>query len=683
MTYTLWQTKFGGDPHLVGSTILLTGHPMTVIGITSANFLGERNQVDAAGLWVPLARELELEPERRLLKLKGSAWLDLLVRVKNSRAVPEISVALTGELNRWIRANPGEFPGVKPADLQKQKTELASASSGINDLGRDYDQSLKLLLAVAGFVLLIACANLANLMLVRGMSRQQELAVRSALGAPRSRLIRQMLIEAILLSLVGGAAALMVAYAGTRGILALALAGSQTSPVVASPSLPVLCFALLISLVTGVVFGTAPAWIASRANPVEALRGANRSTGDASALPQKMLVVLQAALSLTLLATAGLLVTSLRALEHQDFRFQPEGRLLVSLDLQAAGYKVEKLRGLYQQFDDVFGRLPGIETFAYATLAPMSNNNWNGGVWLPGVEDPNNVAAGYDAVSARYLESVGTRVLQGRGIDEHDTATSTHVAVVNEAFVRRFLKSKAPLGEHFGPDPAMRSEYVIVGVIDDTKYGDAASPMKPMYLTPITQTTVYTRDADIGGEAYKHFASNLIVKYRGDPASAARAVRDALRGIDPNIPIMHMAPYTDQLADNFSEQELLVRLTSMFGLLALVLAAVGLYGVTAYGVARRRSEIGIRMALGASRAGVVQMVVRGALVQVLIGLAVGIPLTFAAGKLIQHSLYQTSAFQPGVLLTVITMLLLATTVAALLPARRAAGINPMTALRME
>ncbi len=685
LSYTLWQTKFGGDPRIIGSTLLLTGHPVTVVGIAAADFLGERAMQDPPGLWLPLAQEAAFEPGFPLMKLPVDGWLNLLVRVPQAKDEPQVQLAIAGELRQWIRANAGIFPNLTDRTLARQTTELVAASSGISDLRDQYQSGLKLLLLVAGFVLLIACANLANLMLVRGMARSQELAVRSALGAPRGRLIRQTLVEAVLLALFGGLAALIVAYAGTRGILALVTRGVELSPLSAAPSLPVLGFALLASLVTGIVFGIAPAWITSRTSPVEALRGANRSTRDASATPQRVLVILQAALSLVLLSTAGLLITSLRALEHQDFHFQPEGKLLVSTDLTAAGYSYDRLAELYRQIDDTFAHLGGVDSIAYATYTPMTNSTWNGGIFLPGaarIGDAPQVA-GYSAVSPGYFAALGTRVLLGRGVTEHDTATGTSAAVVNQAFVNRFLKGKTPVGEHFGPSLNKATEFDIVGVVEDTKYTDPEKPAVPMYFTPLTQSVAYTEPGQISNENFKHFAGNLVVRYRGDPGAAAASVRQALKSINPDIPILKMQSYEDQLSLNFTQQELVVRLTTLFGILALVLASIGLYGVTAYAVARRTSEIGIRMALGAGRAGVLAMIVRRALTQTLIGLAIGLPLCFAAGQLLQSTLYQTGGFQPLVLIVVAALLLASALLAALIPARKAASIDPMVALRTE
>ncbi len=684
VSYTLWRTKFASDPHLVGSTLLLTGHPVTIVGIGAESFLSERQIEDPPGLWIPLAQEPVFEPAYPLMRYPGSGWLDLLVRIPDRSHLRQVEQALRGELKQWILSNRGLFEDSQTDRLNRQTTELVPAS-GVSDIRDQYESSLKLLMLVAGFVLLIACANLANLMLVRGMSRQQELAVRSALGAPRARLIRQMLVEAVLLALFGGVAAIAVAYVGTRGILALAIRGVELSPLSAAPSLPVLGFALLVSLVTGVIFGIVPAWISSRSNPVEALRGANRSTRDASALPQKLLVIGQAALSLALLSTSGLLITSLRHLERQNFHFETHGRLIVFTNLEAAGYTLDRLPALYQKLNDDLSQTPGVESVAYATYGPMANDYWRGGVFqigLPPVFDSSRLA-NYSAVSQHYFATLGTHVLQGRDVSEHDSATSTHVAVVNQAFVQHFLKGKDAIGAHFGPSPMAAGEFEIVGVVEDTKYRNPNEPTEPMYFTPITQSVAYTLAASAANEAQKHFATNLIVRYHGDASTAAAAVRQGLSQIDPKIPVLKMLTYEDQLSSNFTEEELVVRLTSLFGLLALLLASIGLYGVTAYAVARRTSEMGIRMALGASRSGVLGMIVRTAVAQALLGLVIGLPLTFAAGRLVQHSLYETSAFQPAVLLAVAALLIASALAAALIPARRAASIEPMIALRSE
>ncbi len=682
ISYSLWQTRFAGDPHLLGSTLLLTGHPVTVVGIAAETFLGERNETNPPGIWLPLVLEPELQPDRKLMLFPGEQWLDLLVRLNPPSQAPKVQTALRTELSEWIQSHREYFPGISDRELAEQTTELAPVSTGMNDLGDQYQPSLRLLLLASGSVLLIACANLGILMLARSMGRRGEMAIRSALGAPQARLIGQTLVESLLLALAGGAAGIGLAYAGTHAMLALALKGVELSPLKAAPPWPVLGFALALSLVTGVLFGLLPAWIGARLDPADTLRSTTRSPGDASASPQRFLVILQAALSLTLLSAAGLLIVSLRHLQQQDFHFTPEGRLIVFTDLQSAGYTYEHLAALYRQLDDTFARLPEVERFAYATYGPMAYNRWSTGVFFPYAARSPAISA-YSAVSANYFATVGTPVLLGRGIDAQDTATSVHVAVVNRSFVNEFLQGRQAIGEHFGPDPSLRGAFQIVGVVADTKYGSAERPAEPMFFTPLTQTTVFPDPKDQSVEDYQHFPNNLIVQYRGDEGMAAKQVRAALQSIDPNIPILRILPYTEQLAGNFTQQDLLVRLTSLFGILALLLASVGLYGVTAYTVARRTGEIGIRMALGATRGGVLALILRGALTQVSIGLAIGVPLSIAAGRLLQHTLYQTSAFEPRVLLAIFALLSGAALIAALIPAQRAASINPTEALRAE
>jgi predicted permease len=690
ISHAIWKSKFHGDPSIVGETVMFTGHPVTIVGITSEGFLGDRNQGDPAGVWLALAQEPMLQPERKLYTLPNSHWLDIMVRVRDPKTVATVESAIKVELLRWIRANRDPSSRDTEEKIAKQTTELAPASDGINNLRDEYEKSLTMLQMIAGFVLLIACANLANLMLVRGVARRQELSVRTALGASRARLIREMLTEAVVLSLLGGALAMAVAYAGVKGMLALAMRGVEVDPLSASPSLPVLGFALGISALTGILFGIAPAWIASRANPAEALRGANRTTGHEGPL-QRALVILQAALSVGLLSTAGLLILSLQRLEKQDFRFQTQGRLIAFIDPQATGYRYDQLDGLYRQIDQTFAAIPGLHDVAYATYGPMAFNNWGTGVAIDGGDPNAQYKASYDSVSPRFFDATGTRALMGRTFTESDTATSRHVAVVNQTFVKKFLDGKQPIGAHFGQDRSMKGEYEIVGVVDDAKYGDPAAKTRAMFFTPMSQLTNFDtmvasqtlRDQANKNERFKHYASNLIVRYDGDPAAATAEVRRALQQINPEMVIDQLTTYDDQVSNYFTRQRLVVRLTSIFGVLALILASIGLYGVTAYGVARRIPEIGLRMALGADRASVVRLVLRGAAIQTASGLLLGVPVALLAGHYLESQLYEVKGINIPTLVTACVVLALSALVASAVPARRASSVEPMHALRME
>jgi predicted permease len=689
ISHAIWQSKFNSDPTLVGSSVMLTGHPVTIVGITAENFLGDRNDGDPAGVWLPLAQEPVINA-RHLYQTPNAHWLDILARISNLKNVAPAENAMRVELLRWIRAHRDPGSHDTEADIAKQTTELAPASDGINNLRDAYEKSLTMLQLIAAFVLVIACANLANLMLVRGVARRQELSVRSALGASRSRLVREMLVESVTLAVGGGALGLFVAYAGVRAVLAIVMRGVTIDPLSASPSLPVLLFALAVSAITGLLFGIAPALMASRLNPAEALHGANRTTGNISGL-QRALVILQAALSVALLSTSGLLILSLKRLQHQDFRFETHGRLIAFVNLQAAGYRYDQLDNLYRQFDQSFAATHNLHDAAYATYSPMSYNNWGSGVALNGGDPNAKMNASYSFVSPRFFEAVGTRVLQGRTFTDEDTTTSRHVAVVNQTFVKKFLDGKQPIGVLFGPDPRISTAYEIVGVVDDSKYGDPSQPTRPMFFKPLSQTTDYQnvdapqtiRDQAAKNEQYAHFASNIVVRYDGDAAQATAAVRRVINQVNPDIPIRYLATYDEQVSNYFTRQQLVVRLTAIFGALALILASIGLYGVTSYGVARRIREIGLRMALGANRASVVRLILRGAATQIGIGLVLGIPAALLAGRLLQSQLYEAKGHDIPTILVACAVLILSALVASALPARRASSVDPMQALRTE
>ncbi|HTH54103.1 MAG TPA: ABC transporter permease [Edaphobacter sp.] len=689
ISHAIWQSKFNSDPSLVGSSVMLTGHPVTIVGITAENFLGDRNGPDPASVWLPLTQEPVLNA-RNLYHTPNAHWLDILARISDPQKVAPAENAMRVELLRWIRAHRDPGSHDSEAEIAKQTTELAPASDGINNLRDDYGKSLTMLQLIAAFVLVIACANLANLMLVRGVARRQELSVRSALGASRSRLVREMLVESVTVAIFGGVLGLFVAYVGVKAILAIVMRGVSINPLSASPSLPVLLFALAVSALTGILFGIAPALMASRLDPAEALRGANRTTGNISKL-QRTLVILQAALSVALLSTSGLLILSLQRLQHQDFRFETHGRLIAFIDLQAAGYRYDQLDNLYRQLDQAFASAHNLHDAAWATYSPMSYNNWGSGVAINGGDPNAKMNASYTFVSPRFFDAVGTRVLQGRTFTDEDSSTSRHVAVVNQTFVKKYLDGKQPLGVLFGPDSRISTEFQIIGVVDDSKYGDPSRETRPMFFKPLSQTSDYDhvnapqtlRDQATKNEQYAHFASNIVVRYDGNAAAATAAVRRVLQQINPDIPIRQLITYDEQVGYYFTRQQLVVRLTVIFGMLALILASIGLYGVTAYGVARRIPEIGLRMALGADRASVVRLILSGAALQIGIGLLLGIPTALVAGHFLQSQLYQVKGYDIRTLLAACAALSVSALIASIVPARRASSVEPMEALRTE
>jgi predicted permease len=688
LSYKLWQRRFGGSPSILGKAVILNGRPMTVVGVLPASFFGTRLDADPAELWAPLSVEPMLT-NIDAMDHPGQYWLYIVGRAQPEFVPASTNAHASGLLQDWLHAHPETLTSGQSAAVPRQHTEWIAAASGISALRDSYTSGLRLLFLIAGFVLLIVCANLTNLMLVRGMARRQQIAVRIALGSQRSRVIRQILIECLLVSLVGSAVAVLVAVFASRAMLAVALAGTQSSPFSSSPSAAVLGFALGVALLSAALFGCIPAWITSHFDPIEALRGAGRTVGDRTSWPQKALVVFQAALSVALLSTAGLVALSLRALEHQDLHLATSGRMVIGINAVAAGYDVQRIPALERKLDTELRQVPGVLELGYAQFSPLSHDAWHDLTYLPGTPPPspeftdNYYRTTENRVSVGYFAAVGTHVLLGRGFTDGDTGTTQHVAVVNQAFVRRFLKGKPPLGAHFGMDQQDPSEFEIVGVVDDTKYEDPEHPQLPMAFFPMTQPAKIFEEHQRAMRDRSLYPYDIVVHYQGSEAEMAAALRRVLGTIDPDLPVTRMDTLETQVNSNFNQPEMLARLTSAFGMVALLLAAIGIYGVTAYTVERRTHEVGLRMALGASRADVLRGVLRSALAQVGLGLVLGIPLALALGRLMAAHLYQVSSSNPLVLATALVTLLAAAVLAAFIPARRAAAIEPIVALRNE
>jgi len=672
MSYHTWQQHFGLDSSVVGSTFDINGVPYTIAGVTPPGFYGDTLGSDPPDYWLALAAD----PDRWMYNA-GVECLYLIGRLRPEVAPGPVQVRLTVELQEWLGSHREVIPERDWKDIARQHIRLTPGGRGVERIQTDYALGLRLLVTLSALLLLIACANIANLLLARGSANRSQTAVRLALGAPRTRLIRQMLAESVLLAIAGGAAGLYVAYAGTHAILLLAFRGAHYIPIDARPSVPILGFAILLSLVTGILFGIAPAWMASQSDPIDALRRTGRSTTDHSSLLQKTLVIAQVAFSIVLLIGAGLVTESLRNLEEQHFGFVTEGRLIVNIAPSLAGYTPDKLPGLYQRLEEVLPQIPGVLNASLSWYSPLGGNNANERVFIEGKPpDYRWTAPSWDRVGPHYFETIGTRLLRGRAIDERDTPAAPHVAVTNETFARRFFPNEDPIGQHLGMGDASHSgDYEIVGIVEDAKYQDTRGPAYATFFLPLLQTG----PADV----LRGWVGAIEMHVAGKPENLEPAVRKAIAKVDPHLIVLDMMSFGEQVARNFNQERLIARLAEVFGALALILACLGVYGVTAFSVERRTNEIGIRMALGADRRNVLGLVLRSALAQLGLGLTIGIPAALAGGHLLGHQLYAVKSYDPTILGVAALILAASAIFAVSVPARRATRVDPMVALRYE
>jgi predicted permease len=691
LSYHVWRGDYGGDPSVVGSTFAIESHPFTIIGIAPPGFFGETLRGDPPDLWIPIQQEPLIAGDSSLLRQAPGAWLRVIGRLRPGATSEGISSRLTGILRVWMMSDSG-YPSnwmdeVKRA-LPKAVIRVVPAGAGVGEMKEDYGRSLQILLVVCGVVLLIACANVANLLLARAVARSSQTAIRMALGAACRDIVSQALAESVLLSLMGGIAGLAVAVGASRLLIALAFHSATFLPISTKPSFIVLAFAFALSLLTGIMFGAAPAWLATRTHPVEALRGAGRSTQDTTSFARKALLIVQATLSVVLVAGATMLARSLGKLEHQDFGFKTENRVLVTLNSPPATYTPARLNSIYRELEGQLKAMPGVEQEGLALYNPLSNN-WGELILVEGHPPPKpgeESGSSWDRVSAGYFQAVGQPILRGRGFTEADNETTAPVAVVNEAFVHRFFPNEGPLEKHFGMDlPELAGTFRIIGVIRDAKYAGWGlyRPAMPMFFVPLAQFINYKDTMLLRIETQSHFIGGIALLTHSTPGAIEAALTKTLAEVDPNLTMIRVRTMQQQIEVVFSQEQAVAGLASLFGVVALLLAAVGLYGVTAYTVAQRTNEIGVRMALGAGRFRVAQLVLNGAFRRVTIGLLLGIPLTVGAGRLIAAQLYGVSAWDPTALFVAALSLALSAFLAAIIPALRAAAISPMDALRME
>ncbi len=686
-----WSKIFHRSPAAVGGPLEINGMLFTIVGVTPPEFFGESLEADPAEMWLPINTYPEIVMRPGVLGGTDARWLLLVGRLAPGTDETQAQAGVTTQLRQFLLAHKLPDSGGTQKDgqdevraaISRATVRLTPGGAGVSHLRTRYSEPLQILFVIVALVLVIACANLAGLLVARAAARRREISVRLALGAGRGRLIRQFLTESILLSLFGGLVGLFLALTGTRALLGLVFRGAHTVVIDASPDLRALVFLLLISLAAGVLFGMAPALHALRSDLNASLRSGPQSavvSGRRRLGLGKVLVVAQVALSLLLIVAAGLFVRTLVNLVRQDLGFDRRNVVLVRIAPQIAGYKPEQLESLYQRIRERVTATPRVLECGLSLYTPLTGENWSGnaaiGHYTP--EQNKNVGAAWNRVSAGYFESMGIPVLMGRGIGPQDLAAAPDVAVINQTFARRYFPNENPVGQRFGWTDSAKTALEIVGVVKDTSHDYLRDETPPMFFLPLTQKSGMSDEDRV--DAY---AQNLVVRFDGKPTAASDAVRRALRTADPGLPVIDVTTLDEQVSASMNGEQLIGGLASFFGLLALVLACVGLYGLMAHAVTRRTNEIGIRVALGAGRGGVLWMVLREALTLAACGLVLGLPLALAATRIARTQLYGVTPYDPLSFAGAMLLLAIVTIVAGLIPARRAAQVDPMVALRYE
>ncbi len=680
ISHRYWEEILAADPGVIGRTITINGTQFTIIGVMPPRFYGVDLNQEATDMWLPLTMQQEVMLQPSLLDPHGLFWLHFMGRRNPGTDMKQLQSWVTSQLQQFMTAREGaKLTEQRKQEIKQIYVDLWPGDRGVSGLRDQYAQPLNILMGVVVLVLLIACLNLANFLLARAATREREISTRLALGSSRARIVRQILTEALLLSLSGGALGLLLAFWGTHALIHFVVAGAAHTSISARPDLHVLLFTFGISLLTGLLFGIAPAWRVSRIDANPALntnaRTSSGAGGKSSRLLPKTLVTAQIMLSLILLAGAGLFLRTLHNLRNQDLGFNRRNVLLMSFNAKFAGYKPEQLNALYEKILGRMDALPGVRSATVSGAPPVSAGSWNSPIFFQGhIPAPNeNTATLLNRVGPSYFETLGIPLLRGRTIGPEDTATSLKVAVVNQSAADYFYPHGDAIGHSFTvADPAVKGAFEIVGIVRDAKYNSPREKPQRMTYLPVMQLTE--------DDQYAYW---LQLQTAGDPAKVTNEVRQALAEVDPNLPILQVMTISEQVDHRMDNETLISQLSSFFSLLALSLVCIGLYGVMTYSVLRRTNEIGIRLALGARTERVLWMVLKESLLLLAIGVALGVPATLAVTRAIQSILFGLKSSDPITLAGAIFVIGAVTLLAAYFPARRASKVDPMVALRYE
>ncbi|MGH9791036.1 MAG: ABC transporter permease, partial [Candidatus Acidiferrales bacterium] len=672
LSYAYWQREYGGDPSVIGRKQMLDGHAAEIAGVTPPNFFGVEpgRNFDIAA---PLCAEGLLRGENSRLDEKRDWWLTVMGRLK-----PGVSAEQATAYLRSI--SPGLYEATLPEGYSEEdrksylnfKLGAYPAGSGVSFLREQYEESLWILLAIAGMVLLIACANLANLMLARASAREREIAIRMALGASRSRLMRQLLSESLLLAMVGAVLGGWLAGLLSRALVSFVSTESTRWVLELQPDWRVLGFTAALAVLTCVLFGLAPAIKATRRGPGETLKAGARGTsaGRERYGLRRVLVVTQVALSLVLVAGALLFGRSFQKLVTQNAGMRQEGVLVAEIDFTKLGVPRERRVDFYGELLARVRGVPGVASAAQARIVPLSGSGWNQWVWRPEQTREQKVLGWFNRVSEGYFRTVGIALLAGRDFDARDGSNAPKTVIVNETFAKRVLGGASPLGARFVmEDEGSLIQYEVVGLVTDAKYRSLRDEVFPAVYVPVSQ------------DAEPPLYATLLMRADSLPAVSAE-VKRGLAQINPQIGLEFSVLKT-VIRARLQQEWLMATLSGFFGALAIVLAAVGLYGVISYMVTRRRNEIGIRMALGAQARNVLALILREAGVLVAVGLAIGTLLTLAAGRAASSMLYGLQPYDAAMMSLAVVFFAAVALAASYLPARRAARLDPLSTLREE
>ena len=680
LSYGYWKTRFAGDRNVLGKKIVVNGYPLTIIGVSQAGFNGTEVGT-APQIRVPITMHDDLpRTDYAELNNRRRRFVQVFGRMKPGETIEQAKAGLQPLFHQMLEMEVKQKEFAKASDFRKKdflrmSMVVLPGSKGRSELRREFSKPLWALTAIVGLVLLIACSNLANLLIARASARQKEIAVRLAMGAGRGRLIRQLLVESMVLALMGGAAGLSLAVMVDRALIAFLPSRVFTLTLSATPDLTVLGFTVLVSLVTGLLFGLVPALQATRPQLASTLKDqAGSVVHGPSVVLRKSLVVAQVALSLLLLIGAGLFLQSLRNLHELRPGFDTNHLLTFQVEPTLSGYNKPWTRDYYRRLKERLEALPGVSSATLAVVALLVDNEWDNTVTIEGyVPKPGELPDPHmQYCSAGYFETMKIPILLGRPFLPKDDENAPRVAVINQKLAKRYFGTGNPVGRHIGMggDPGTKTDIEIVGVAGDTKYENLREPVPEELYIPFRQAGFVT-------------SMSAYVRTHSEPVNVFGSVRQAVREVDANVPMYDLHTVDQQVQISLLTERLLATLSTAFGLLATLLAALGLYGVMAYMVARRTREIGIRMALGAGGGSVVWLVMREVMVLAAIGLTIGLPAAWMLTQLVEAQLFGVRATDP------LTMILAAigiggvAALAGYLPARRATGIDPMRALRWE